>query len=118
MDENNGKIFWILIFFMLVQIIIALLFFFNGLDFMKKDRLAFMVLFILAAFVLLVSGVFLKMEWGIAYYSTWILGIIIFLGNVIPAALGYSFNLFIIFLSLILISLLFFKRTKEVLLAD
>ncbi|MCA9497075.1 MAG: hypothetical protein KC589_09090 [Nanoarchaeota archaeon] len=118
MDIEDGKTTWILLFFMIVQIVLSVLFFLNGLEFMRKDRLGFMVLFILVAFIMLVSGVLLQMEWGIAYYSTWILGVIILLGNLIPAVLGYTFDLLIIILSLVLVSILFFKKTKEFLLAD
>ena len=113
MKEQKKSINGMLTGLLFLQLIMAALSIFTGMGFMSADLMGPAIFnFIIGGF-LLVSGVTLRLRWGIGYYLSSLLGLVVILSNVYSLVMGDEFDILSIVLGLILVTVFFNKRIKE-----
>ena len=98
---------------LVLQLIMAVLTLFTGINLLSANLIGWAIFNLIIGGLLLVSGITLRLRWGIGYYLSSILGLIVILSQILSLVLGRSFDILSIILGLILVSVYFNKSIKE-----
>lgn len=113
MENKKKNINGMLTGLLVLQLIMAVLSIFTAINFLSTEKMGYAILNFITGGFLLISGITLRLYWGIGYYLTYLLGLVIVLGNIMSLLMGGGYDILSIVLGLILVSVFFNKRIKE-----